>query len=107
MSDYGDWDVDDGCAPEGPPEELLHLCLTGNGGWGLSIKDALMMREHMEAGKPPLGDSSWKHELEQQLSSQLHHDVHAIARRIAWAAYRQGVLHGELLERERIYPTIK
>lgn len=108
MSDYNDWEVDDGEGPQGPPEEMLHLCLTDNGGWGLTIKDALKMREDMETGKPPpLGDSSWKHELEQQLCSQLHPDVHAIIHRIAWSAYRQGVLHGELLERERNYPNIK
>jgi hypothetical protein len=95
MSD--DWDLENEMAPEGPPEELLHLALTCNGGWGLSVKDALMMREHMEAGKLPLGDSSWKHELEQQLLSQMHLD----ARRIAWAAYRQGILHGELLSKAR------
>lgn len=99
MSD--DWDVDDGMAPEGAPEELLHLAMTGNGAWGLSIKDALQMREHMAGGKPPQGDSAWAQELEHHLRSQLHPDVHAIARRIAWAAYRQGILHGEELARYR------
>lgn len=69
MNDDFDWD-DDGMAPEGPPEELVHLALTCNGAWGLSIKDALQMREHMDGGKPPHGDSSWKHELE-------HHRAHS------------------------------
>jgi hypothetical protein len=92
---FDDWEVDDGMAPEGPAEELLHLAVTAE--WNLTIKDAVELRPFMDAGKPPLGDSTWKHELEQQLPSQLHPDVHAIARRIAWAAYRQGILHGELL----------
>jgi hypothetical protein len=102
MGDIFDtWESDDGMAPEGLPEELVHLALTCNGGWGLGIKDALGMRQNMDAGKPPLGDSSWKHELEQQLNSQLHPDVYGIARRIAWAAYRQGILHGELLAKHQ------
>lgn len=106
MSDYDDWDVDDGMAPEGPPEVMLHLSLVGLNGWPQNFKDALLLREHMEAGKPPLGDSGWAYELN-QLNQQLHPDLNALLYRLAWAAYRQGVLHGELLERERIYPTIK
>jgi hypothetical protein len=102
MSDiFDDWESERELAPEGAPEELVHLALTCNGGWGLSIKDALQMRQHMDGGKPPWGDSTWKHELEQQLPAQLHPDVHAIARRIAWAAYRQGILHGEALARHK------
>jgi hypothetical protein len=102
MSDiFDDWESERELAPEGAPEALVHLALTCNGGWGLSIKDAVQMRQHMDGGKPPLGDSTWKHELEQQLPSQLHPDVHAIARRIAWAAYRQGILHGELLAKHQ------
>lgn len=96
MSDiFDDYEVDDGMAPEGPPEKLMHLAMIAE--WNLTIMDAVCMRQNMDAGKLPLGDSSWKHELEQQLPSQLHPDVHAIARRIAWAAYRQGILNGELL----------
>ncbi len=98
---FDDWEVDDGMAPEGPAEELLHLAMTRNARWNLTIKDAVELRQHMDGGKSPLGDSTWKHELEQQLPSQLHPDVHAIARRIAWAAYRQGVLHGELLAQHK------
>ena len=56
---FDDWEVDDGMAPEGPPEELVHLAMTSNSRWGLSIKDALQMRPFMDAGKPPLGDSTW------------------------------------------------
>jgi hypothetical protein len=97
FDDWDDYNAERELAPEGWPEELVHLALTCNGGWGLGIKDAVGMRQNMDAGKPPLGDSSWKHELEQQLNSQLHPDVYGIARRIAWAAYRQGILHGELL----------
>lgn len=100
MSDYDDWDVDDGMAPEGPPEVMLHLSLVGFNGWPQNFKDALLLREHMEAGKPPLGDSEWAYEL-QQLSSKLHPDINEIVRRIAWAAYRQGILHGELLSEVR------
>ena len=37
--------------------------------------------------------------LEQKLRSQLRPYVHDIARRLAWAAYRQGILHGEELAR--------
>lgn len=108
MSDIFDyWESERELAPEGPPEQLLHLCLTGNGAWGLGIKDALQMRQHMDGGKPPLGDSSWKYALEQQLSQQLHPDLHNMVSSLVWGAYRQGIMHGEELERERIYPTIK
>jgi hypothetical protein len=100
MSDiFDDWEVDDGMAPEGPPEELLHLAMLGE--WRLTVEDALALRQHMDPGKPPVGDSTWKHELEHKLRSQLHPDVHGIARRLAWAAYRQGILHGELLAKHQ------
>jgi hypothetical protein len=94
MSDiFDDWEVDDGMAPEGPAEELLHLAMTAE--WNLTIKDAVELRPFMDAGKPPLGDSTWKHELEDLRDGDPK--TYDTARRIAWAAYRQGILHGELL----------
>lgn len=97
MSDIfdDDWESERELAPEGAPEELVHLALTCNGGWGLSIKDAVGMRPHMDGGKPPLGDSSWKHELEDLRDGDSK--AYDTARRLAWAAYRQGIIHGELL----------
>jgi hypothetical protein len=99
MNDDFDWNDEDELAPEGPPEELLHLAMTCNGSWGLSIKDALQMREHMNAGKPPEGDSSWKNELEDMRDHAAK--VYEAARHIAWKAYRQGILHGEELAKFR------
>jgi hypothetical protein len=90
---YSDWEVDDGNAPEGPPEELLHLAITGR--WGLTMQDALELRRVMGDGKPPLVDSTWQHGLEDLRDGDPK--AYDTARRLAWAAYRQGILHGELL----------
>lgn len=102
MSDYDDWDNEDELAPMGPPAELIHLALTGNGGWGLGVSDACGMRNAMrECGdEPPVIDSTWKHELE--MVAKLHgYEAYEMARRIAWAAYRQGIVHGEVMLKHR------
>lgn len=100
MSDiYDDWESERELAPEGAPHELVHLTLTCNGAWGLSITDALQMRSYMNDEKPPLGDSSWRHELEDLRDGDPK--AYDTARRLAWAAYRQGILNGELLAKHQ------
>ena len=92
MSDT--WDSD-GDAPEGPLVELLRLGVLGQ--WGLTLVDALELRQLMrkENQSPPLVD--WEYELQQKLRQQLSPDAFDSVKSVAWAAYRQGMLHGELL----------
>ena len=103
LFEQDDWEPEDELAPMGPPAELIHLALTCNGGWGLSIRDAIGGRNAMrECGaEPPVVDSAWKHDLE--TISKLHgYEAYEMARRIAWAAYRQGIIHGEVMLKHRI-----
>jgi hypothetical protein len=103
--DWDDYNAERELAPEGPPDVLVHLALTCNGAWGLSIKDALEMRQHIDPPELPEGNSSWTHEL-RDIDKMFGGKVQEHASRIAWAAYRQGILHGELLQKSRQAPTI-
>lgn len=105
MSDYDDWDNEDELAPMGPPAELIHLALTGDGAWGLGIPDACGMRNAMrECGdEPPMNDLQWKTDLDKFMKIASGQDkLQDMARRIAWAAYRQGIVHGEVMLKHRV-----
>jgi hypothetical protein len=98
---YDDYEVDDGMAPEGPVIELLHIAMTGH--WGMTIKDALELRRIMDDETPPEGgdDSAWQREVEDMRDDLFDSKVYDTVRRIAWAAYRQGIFHGELLSLQK------
>jgi len=104
-NEYDDWDNEDELHPMGPPAELIHLALTGNGGWGLSVSDACGMRNAMrECGdEPSVIDRQWQNDLEifMKLASG-QSKLQDMARRIVWEAYRQGIVHGEVMLKHRI-----
>lgn len=105
MSDYDDWGNEDELAPMGPPAELIHLALTGDGTWDLGVKDAVGMRNAMrECGdEPPVNDLQWKTDLDKFMKiASGQGKLQDMARRIVWAAYRQGIVHGEVMLKHRI-----
>jgi hypothetical protein len=99
------WEPEDELAPSGRPAELIHLALTGNGGWGLGVSDACGMRNAMrECGdEPPVGDRQWLLDLEMLMKLANGQDkLQDLARRIAWRAYAQGIVHGEEMLKHRL-----
>lgn len=104
MSDYDDWEsAERELAPMGPKAELIHLVLTGTGYCG-GVSDACGMRNAMrECGdEPPVIDRQWLHDLEMFMKLASGQDkLQDMARRIAWAAYRQGIVHGEVMLKHR------
>jgi hypothetical protein len=100
-----DWDNEDELAPMGQPAELIHLALTGNGGWGLGVSDACGMRNAMrECGdEPPVVDRQFLLDLEMFMKLASGQDKwQDMARRIAWQAYAQGIVHGEVMLKHRL-----
>lgn len=104
-NEHDDWEPEDELAPMGPPAELIHLALTGNSGWSLSVSDACDMRNAMrECGdEPAVVDRQWPLDLEMFMKlANGQNNLQDLARRIAWQAYRQGIVHGEVMLKHRI-----
>lgn len=99
------WDPADEFPPEGPPAAMIHLALTCNGAWGLGILDACDMRNAMRTcgDEPPVDDRQWVVDLEIfRKIAQGQEDLKSMAEQIAWAAYRQGIVHGEAILKFRV-----